>query len=299
MENTTKFAGPGELFSRSWKLYKAHFGLFVAIIAIPLVLDYCSALFNLTHVAILEILGILCTLVGLVLTVAMYPGLVDSIHRASTDPGATITVKGQYKIGFGFFWSFILVALIGCLSFMGSFALFLIPGIVVAGYAGMYMFTFVVDGKKGFSALTESYSLVKGRWWGVFVRILALVVPIWLVVLIIGSIFGLSGIGRHTGPVGVTSIIFTLIVDTMVVPFALAYTYDLYSSLKATRLPTVDTKAFKGWLIASLCVGVLFVVLMPFTVLFSLSHSRASFRLSQQAQQSSPMIPYTGTSTAQ
>ena len=299
MENTTQLSGPGELYSRSWKLYKAHFGMFAAIIAIPLALTYGGTLFDLTHVPILGFVGSLCTLVGAILMIAVYPSLVNAIHRLSSEPATVLTVKGQYKIGFSFFWSFILVAIIVCLSFLGSFVLFLIPGIVVAGYAGVYMFAFVVDGKKGFSALTESYTLVKGRWWGVIGRVLAMALPIWLIVLIFGSVFGLNSVGGHAAPVSITSVIFNLIIGIVVTPFALAYTYNLYSSLKATRLPSVDTKAFKGWLIAFLCVGVVFMIAMPIIVFSSLASHHSPIYMMPRAQQTGTMIPYAGTSTVQ
>jgi len=271
---------PIALFSSAWNLFKRHWKTLALIAAAPTVGSYIGQLGSLSHSILLAIIGGLITLISAVFSIAMEPALVNAIHRFSTEPAAVINVKDQYKLGFTFFWSVVLIGIINGLVFFGSVFLLIIPAIIVAVYACLYVFTLVIDGKKGFAALTESYGLVKGRWWPVFGRILFLgliILIFWLILaglgFVLAMIFGVhipavhsAGAAAPTGGGFLLGFIINIVEVSVLVPIIIAYLYGLYSSLKATRVVGVDTSVFKKWLIAFICIGVFAVLASLVTI---------------------------------
>jgi len=284
-----QLTGPAALFSSAWKLYRDHWKIIVPIVILPALGSYIGQLLALTHSVAPAVIGGLIGVAAAIFSIAMAPALINAIHRLSTEPGALITLKGQYRIGFGLFWPVILLGIINGLVVFGSFFFLVIPAIIVGVYCCFYAFALVIDGKRGFSALTESYSLVKGRWWPVLGRLLFFIVAyifVWLILaglaFVLGKAFGVhapvAGTAISTGSF-VIGMVVNLIGTSILIPLGLVYMYGLYMSLKATREASVETGFFKKWLIAFICVGVAGVV-MSFVaaplILLSLARSRAS-----------------------
>ena len=265
-----------------------HWKVLVPILILPSVANYIGTLFTQTHQIVLTIVGVLISIVAAIFSVAMLPSLVNAVHRLSTESGAAISLKEQYKFGFKYFWSIILVGIIFGFAQIGSFVLFVIPMIVLWVYSCLYLFALVVDDKRGFSALTESYSLVRGRWWPVFGRLLFLVLVvliIWFIFIGIGFLIGaasgvqLSSFIRSAGQAApqfsfgffIVSTILNLIGTSIIAPIGLGYTYRMYTSLKSVRNPNIQTGAFKKWIIAFICVGAVAIVLAIIIPLFTIT----------------------------
>jgi hypothetical protein len=210
------------------------------------------------------------------------------------EPSAVIDLKSQYKLGFGLFWSLALVGLIACFSFLGSFVILVIPGVVVAVYATMYITSVVIDGKRGFSAFTESYSLVKGRWWGVFGRMLFFSVVIGIPYLVLFFLVSLAlmalGVDSHSASGNSISSLISLAISASITPLAYSYIYKLYMSLKATRQAEVSTVAFKRWMIAFTIIGpIAFFLIIASTIsLAVLNGYRQAAEARSAAQNMSP-----------
>jgi len=270
-----KIDGPGILFSFGWKMFTSHWKTLAPILIIPAVISFVGRLLGLIGGPVGAILAILLGIAGVVFSIAMIPAMIDAVDKVSK--GMPAMLKGQYRFGFSMFWSTLLVVIINGLVGFGSFALFVIPGIVMVVYGCLYTFTFVLDGKRGFGALTESYSLVHGRWWPVFGRGLLLVIVLGVCWAIISFIVAL--IFMH-GSVGIMLVPFILqiLASIILVPIALGYVYKMYQSLKATRDMSVQTRTFKGWLIAFLVLGILAVIAMitiiPAIMFAALSNAR-------------------------
>ena len=127
------------------------------------------------------------------------------------------------------------------------------------------MFARILDGKKGFAAFIESYSLIKGRWWKVVGRIvfLALAVIGWrFVINIIGFAVGYS-LGDGSIATSIIRIILEIVMAACMYPVIFAYMYKLYNSLKETRIENVRTSNFKKILVASMVIGVIVVIFVP------------------------------------
>ncbi len=89
---------------------------------------------------------------------------------------------------FGIFFVYLLTML----TVLGGFILFVIPGFVVLISLYFSQYIFVVEGKRGMSALERSRAIVKGRWWQVLKKIIGLtlyfLIPVFIASLIVGII---------------------------------------------------------------------------------------------------------------
>jgi hypothetical protein len=261
-----RLEGPVSLLRSAWSLFSAHWKIIVPIVIAPSLLIYIGQLLLATKNVPAAVVAGVFMIVGLVVSIAMSPAAINAIHRLSTESGVVLTFKEQYRFGFGMFWSVVLIAIIQTLASIGSFAIFVIPGVIVCVYSGMYLFARVIDGKRGFSAFNESFSLVKGRWWEVFGRIIFLVLFYIVCVAILTFIsFILSFILGMALAYFVTNLITSSILGSL----ALIYVYRLYLALRASRSADVSAGGFKKWLIVFMVIGVLVMIVMPFILFIS------------------------------
>jgi hypothetical protein len=277
---TGELDGPITLLKFGWNILTKHWKSVGWVIVLPTIVSSIGQLLAATLGGAGAILAIILFIVSIILMIASLPAAVQAVHRVTVDPATPVSLKSQYRFGFSYFWSFILAAIIAGVVGFGSFILFIIPGVIVSVYTMFYIYTLVIDGKKGFSALTESFALVRGRWWIVFGNILFLGLVSFIIRLIlIGVQFLLAyifGAGMATGTsVGfaIIAVVINLIGIAIISPIAAGYTYKLYSSLKATRAAEASTKTFKKWLVAFLVIGILggivFVISVPMIALMS------------------------------
>lgn len=258
--------GPITLLKFGWNILTKHWKAVGLVIVLPYLISVVGQLLAFIGGPIGAILMIILVIISVIFTIASMPAAIQAVHRVTTDPGTPVSLKSQYRFGFSLFWSFILVAIITGLANIGSFILLIIPGIVVAVYTVFYLYTLTLDGKRGFAALTESFALVRGRWWPVlgnflFLGVVAFVINIILVGVqfLLAAIFGISSqsVVPSIGFV-IISLVINLLSTAIIGPIGLGYVYKLYTSLKATRpAGEVSTKTFKGWLIAFLVIGIL------------------------------------------
>lgn len=276
-----KLAGPGELLKSAWDLFKKNWRMLIMIAAVPAALTLVGQLFS-TGGALLAAVAAILVIAGVVLSLAMQGAMIDAVRQYSINPSAILTVKGQYKFGFKYFWPLILVVIIEMFVLGGSTILFVIPGIIIAVYTIVYVMALLVDDKRGFSALTESWRLVKGHWWGVLGRMIILLLVVLAVYAVVGGLLlptgALVGGGANSPVAKVFSFVFGAIVSLIVGPFATVYIYKLYESLKKVRGQDVSAAAFKKWLIVFLCVGALAVVGIIVTVPFAIKASLEQVR---------------------
>jgi len=284
--------GPSALFSSAWKAYKTNWKLLSGLFLLPVVLNFIGLLLNLARNPVLSVLSFLFSLGFMVFLIAAEAGAINALSRIETEPGAVLSWGGQFRTGFHYFWSVVLISIISGLVLFGSTALFVIPGFILMVYVGLAVFARVIDDKKAITAFTECYSLVKGRWWKVLGRILYLILAFIGVAIVVAIITYLIALVFRTGPQSpIASALFTIVYDVIylvLIPLAFAYHFKLYQSLKATRLPAVAVGAFRKWVIAFIVIGAVAVVLIPvfgsiaFVSLMS-ARSNAYMNLQQQA----------------
>lgn len=69
-------------------------------------------------------------------------------------------------------WPCLWVSILGGIIILAGMVLFIIPGIIFNVWYYFSTYEVLLHNKKGMQALSESKQLVKGRWWGVFWRLL-------------------------------------------------------------------------------------------------------------------------------
>lgn len=265
----------GSLLKSSWAFFKAHWQILASIIIIPNVLHYVAVLFLRVGNVFTVFLGAFIAIMSLILSVAMAGAIIRTVQSLSTDPTQKLSVYTQYKIGFGYFWPVVLLAIVSSFATTGGLLLLVVPGILMMVYGSMYAYALVIDEKRGFSAILESYSLVYGRFVAVFGRLFTIAIGATIIQIIssvlyicIALLFGVNIMtiaeNHQQIPVLITLIgfILNLGVQAVVGPIAVVYAYRLYLSLKATRQPNVATKAFKTWFIIFAIVGPLFFIVL-------------------------------------
>lgn len=289
MNNT--LTGPVALLKSSWAFYRAHWKTLVSLVAVPylavLVGNVLSASGKDAGLLPLIIVGALLSIAGAVFMVVATSGTISAVDKLSKNPAEAVSFRAQYKIGLGLFWALVLVGIIRGVGSMGSFFLFVIPGIMFVVYTAFCAFALVVDGKHGISAFTESFAIVRGRWWKTLGRFVVLgLVYIVLFLIVAGLEYALGQVGRSVIVVNILNGILTL----AFMPFALIYSYHLYVELRTTRREG-DTTAFKRWLIAFMVIGVIgFVMLFLSIPLVALNQAR----IKAQSLQAGLTVP-TGT----
>ncbi len=74
----------------------------------------------------------------------------------------------SYRFGVARMWSVLLVGLLTGLAVAGGFILLIVPGLIFLTRFAVSVPAFVVEGKRGRSALSRSWNLVTGHSWPVF-----------------------------------------------------------------------------------------------------------------------------------
>lgn len=285
---TTNLKGPIELVREAWALYKSNWKVLLAIMLIPpVVMGVATSLLAIGSIG-LGIVGFVIMIVAAILFISMQGAIIDAVRRADTNPTLKISVKAQYSFGLSLFWSFVLLAIINAFINLGSAILLIIPGIIVSVYTMFYLFAFVIDGKKGFSAMVESFLVVRGRWWKTLGRVVFLVI-IYLVAFLVARglgflIAGLFGFAPQSDGYELTIAVLTQVLGIIVGPLIIIYMYKLYQSLKETRSAVVSGSTFKKWLVAFVVIGALVVPIGIFSsvVLASLNAAREKAEVARQ-----------------
>ncbi len=269
---TTSLKGPVELLRESWSVYRQTWKPLVGITILPPLLLVMGMVLTYVNSIPVILVGMIFVIAALVTFITMQGALIDAVRKADLDPTQHISIKAQYRIGLKLFGSFVLLLIIQSLANIGSLSLFVIPGIILIVYCAFYLFAFVIDGKKGFSAMVESFLLVRGRWWGVVGRGLVILL-IYLVVSIIARglgyiIVSAFSIIRGTDGYQATFSILSQLAAAVIGPLAVLYMYKLYQSLKETRTEGSTGSAFKKWLVAFMIIGFIVAAIMLLLVAF-------------------------------
>lgn len=296
-----KIAGPIELLKSSLDLFINNWKILVPVVIVPSVISFISSGITYIHSGFANVIAGILAFVSAVFSIILTPTLIGVVHRIKTGSGSESLVE-SYRRGFGFFWSFLLILIINTFVSFGSVIIFIVPGIIVAMYISLYSYAFVVDGKKGFTAFTESYSLVYKRWWPVLGRFafMALIsIAAWFILAGLGAGFGLlTGIKFDANQSleaaksfpsfasFIRSSVLSLVGVAIFLPIMVGYMYNIYSALKSNRLENVQTNIFKRWLVTFLTIG---IVVIPIAIILAVSTLSAFFVKSasqnQQVQQ--------------
>jgi hypothetical protein len=117
------------------------------------------------------------------------------------DDVETATYKGAFQWMKRNFLGIVFVYTLTVLAVIGGFILFIIPGFIVLVTLYFSQYIYVVEGKRGMSALVRSRALVKGHWFEVLKKIVGLTayffVPVFFVSLLVGMVSGVYPLDQY------------------------------------------------------------------------------------------------------
>lgn len=119
---------------------------------------------------------------------------------------------------------FLTTFLQGFLIFGGYFLL-LVPAIIFSVWFSFATYIVVVEGRSGLAALHTSREYVRGRFWGILGRTIAVYIPEWILWIVLSSVLEKSGQGILS---------FVQIARLLLVPFYMMYMFRLYENVKET-----------------------------------------------------------------
>lgn len=225
----------GEIFSATWALYSKHFALIVIItlvVAIPvnigntLITDMSTDLSTsaitddgygvFSGIMWINLLGggILLALVG-VLTPLAISFAVNKLVK-----GESVTYQEALKAAFSAWPRGIITSLILFVLLVVLYTLLIIPGIIFTIFWAFAIPAVMISGLSGMSALSDSKSIVSGRWWKVFGNLLVIGILVGIIGAIISSPFsGSSSWVMRVIALTISSIVTAFINVAMVVMY--------------------------------------------------------------------------------
>ncbi|MEI6305037.1 MAG: hypothetical protein WCP09_03440 [Candidatus Taylorbacteria bacterium] len=272
-----------KVFRSNWKILSL---IGITPIIVILAISIIANVFGLTVMGniSLAVLKIIVIVVEVSLVAAMIPAMLNTLVKIDNGETTSFKYGVQFKEGFKFFWPLLGLAGLQALIIVGASMIFIIPGIILNVYLNQFMFARILDGKKGFSAFIESYSLVKGRWWTVLGRVIFLVLAVmgWSFVVNLSAVGVVYLFGAGSLVTTIIRVAFEIVMVACMYPVIFAYMYKLYHSLKETREADIKTTNFKTFLVAFLVIGVFVVILVPIASFLLPSDIRNGTRLERE-----------------
>lgn len=183
----------GSLLKKSLRIFKQESSkfltmtLFVPLLgAMPLIIVIIFYLFffslstNLVSHITLSLLILVSTIILFCVSYISKIGIYILFRDFSPD----LTVKEAFKRAIPYFGNFFIVKFFVIINIVFWSLLFVVPGIIVFIYYSFAIWVLIFEDYKGMLALKRSKELVKGHWWAVFLRFLAISL-IYLIVVII------------------------------------------------------------------------------------------------------------------
>ena len=184
-DSVEEIPSSSHLWREGWKFVLKNWKL-VAAVAIPLAVFgvgdiLAEAAFEgyvyIYVSAVLGIMSVVIYLIGFMVALRLLSGKVTNISEA-------LKWSRQH------FWSFLCVYVLVSLVVLGGYVLFLIPGIIAAFTLYFAVYIAVFEEVKGEQALIRSRKLVKGKWWLLVRKLVA--VNLYNLLIIISFVLGSS-----------------------------------------------------------------------------------------------------------
>lgn len=217
----------GKLLTDTWKIYKENFKQFFGIVIIPSVLVFVFGFFLVEDNTILMI-------VSSILTVMLSYWLMASLIFAFKNRGK-IDIKTSLEFGIQKLFPLFFVSILYGIIVMAGIVLLVVPGIIFLIWFFFSNYVLIYQNKGGMSALLKSRKLVIGNWWGVFGRLLAMIIIVSIIFAIIS--LPLSFL-TFNGNINLFTSIIELLINLFVLPFFTCYSGLLYENLSEVKEDT-------------------------------------------------------------
>ena len=265
--------GPIELAKEAWEIYKKRVFTVLGIGVVQFLLSFLTLLVGVVLGVILffalggkpelpifivgGVLVLLVTAAIIYLSVWFLPAYPIAYRDWQKTSGLMEIIKSSRT----YMRATFLTGLLSSVLVLGASFVFVIPGIAFRVFFMFWIFVMLVDNRSGLSALHTSREYVRGRFWGVVGRVIAVHIPEFVLsILISGTV---SDSMKSGGGFGMQ------LVSIALLPFYGAYMYTLFVHLKKVRgeVPArvPDESKRKYFLVAGLgyillLLGIFFVV---------------------------------------
>lgn len=259
----TKLITLTDLSQKTWSLYQKKFSTLIGLLLIPFVLFLISPL--LYQSANFFYFPLALILFALGFFMALWTGtaaIVVLVERGK------ITIKESLARSWSKVWPLFWVGVtIGFVAGGGLF-LFLIPGIILSVYFIFAKIIVVTEGDKGMRALVRSREYVRGYFWPVFGRYLAIVAVVFIAYLVLG--FSASWLGDlftslSSPEIGSAVLLITqALINIFVSTLALTAVYVLYDNVRRVRgeSDSLPVKKQSFWYLVIGLAGWIFLLMM-------------------------------------
>jgi len=265
---TNSLPGVIDLLKESFVIYKSRFAVLLKIAIIPALCFLAIFLLSLGITYLNNNISIILTILLLPLSLAsILPQFWSQIALifAIKDSPENIDFKESYRRAWHKIGSYFWVGFLGGFITMGGFFLFVVPGIIFSIWFSFGSFILIAEDQKGMNALLKSKEYVKGKWWGVFWRFLAMGLIFVLIGLILAPLFFFL---KSQFLINFISWPISLFLG----PFVLVYSFLIYKYLKTEKGDFVFEPKKKGLFIFFAILGfILIPIILTISVLLSLN----------------------------
>lgn len=234
-QNTSiKFYNPIELISQAWGIFTKRFWLFVRItllavlfLLIVLGIGMVSNSLSGSSTAAAIVLVVLGFVIFFYTIFSMQIALLIAVTEEN------ISARDAYRKSSKFFVAYVLAAVFSSLAIAGGLLLLIIPGIIIMVWLSFYQFVLISEGEKGLSALSKSREYVRGKWWGVFGRLLVLFLASYIIQVITRLIT--DSFGKDSPAAAIIAAAILLLVCFVFSCMGLIYSFLIYKNLKEIK----------------------------------------------------------------
>lgn len=232
------------LFEKSIEIYKANFGKMIGMVLLPflgiiaIVLVAVVFLFlsgSLNSINSVGLMGGMTLIVGLLLFMAVigvfYVYIVTrgGLFVLVKDSSKNLSIKQAFNEGKKYAVDIWIIGIVSALFVLLWSMLLIIPGIVASLNYSLALWVYMYEGFTGSKALARSKELIKGYWWAVFGRFMAVVGVYYVIAMILGVLSKIdSGM----------EIVFTILdqlVGLAFGPFVIIYSCFIYWDLRKIK----------------------------------------------------------------
>ena len=215
---------PIQLTTEAFGIMARNMRLFLGIIAVPVVLSFIGALFMPTPVEQASGMGFS----GMYMIMMLISGVVNvfmGIALILVMQNMGLTAMESYKQSAPYFLRYLGMSIVMMVLLLVGFLFLVIPGIILAVWLSFAAFVLILENGGAIASLKQSREYVRGHWWGVFGRLLAM----GLLLVVVSIVFSMvaSVIPSYTVSNALVSALAMLLA-----PFTVAYMYLMYQDLK-------------------------------------------------------------------
>lgn len=244
-EPQKRFKSVGELLRESLSIYRSKFKTIFGIMAIPIgfSLLYYDLYYLLWHTNFKY--SPLFSVFTLVFYITFWLLYTLSTLSLILSIGMELDIRESFKKAIKLFTIFIWVNLLLATIVAGGFVLGAIPGILFSVWFFFASYVLVFEDMKGFDALMKSKHLVKGKWWGVWWRIICFAIISALVNVAIKYIPPLQKVDYIPLSELLNDVIGSFL-WLFFFPLSIAFHYLIYKNLSELRSGEVFTPSKSG-----------------------------------------------------